>query len=70
MDLGFFFYLFFGHKACGILVLWLGIEPTHLAEEGSFNHCTDRKVLVHFFNKGGFWEIKFKILMRYSGSST
>ena len=65
-----FFCLFFGHKACGILALWWGIEPAHLALEGSLNHCTARKVLVRFFNKGGFSERKFKILMKYSGSFT
>ena len=29
-----FMFLFFGHKVCGILVPWMGIEPASSAQEG------------------------------------
>ena len=36
-------FVFFGHKACGILIPWPVIESTTLALEGEVNHWTARK---------------------------
>ena len=38
------FWFFFGCKACGILALPPGIEPTPSALEGSLNHQTTKEV--------------------------
>ena len=41
---------FFGHKACGILASWPGIEPSPPAQQVcSLNHWTARKVLSLLF---------------------
>ena len=40
---------FFGHKTCGILAPWPGIEPAPPALEGETNHWTTREVLPDVF---------------------
>ena len=40
-----FFIFYFGHGACGILVIWPGFEPPHPALElWHLNRCTTREV--------------------------
>ena len=42
-------FVFFPHKACGILVPWPGIEPEPCIRRQSFNYCTTWEVPMGYF---------------------